>query len=207
MSRYRVKNGTLSAQDEGVDSVGNTNMASSVTPTLAVHHRCITPTAFGGVSRIRRPKRSRMLKPKTAAQDTPCNCAQVESRSPSLPTSVRICAVLSDALPAWTPCAWCLDALCMVLPPVTQQLVVAAAFSRVRKPGAVRMVRSLHAGCSLIERGPRGSSRAAGAREFASRRSRNLDSTLRRGFSAHVSVDCCATSALPALGATRAPSI
>ena len=44
MSRYRVKNGTPSAQDEGVDSVGNTNMASSVTPTLAVHHRCITAT-------------------------------------------------------------------------------------------------------------------------------------------------------------------
>jgi hypothetical protein len=71
MSRYRVKNGRLSAQDEGVDSVGNTNMASSVTPTLAVHHRCITATAFCGVSRIRRPKRSRMVKPKTAAQDTP----------------------------------------------------------------------------------------------------------------------------------------
>jgi hypothetical protein len=51
MSHHRVKN--LSTHDV-VDSGGNTNMASSVTPTLAVHHRCITTTAFGGALRNRR---------------------------------------------------------------------------------------------------------------------------------------------------------
>src|SRR5262249_7319886 len=41
------------------------------TATSAVHHRCITGTAFGAVWRNRRTRRNRLVEPKTGAEQEP----------------------------------------------------------------------------------------------------------------------------------------
>jgi hypothetical protein len=61
----------MGACDTTVSSTLGGTLTLLTTATRAVHHRCITATAFGDISRHRPSRRSRMDKPKLPATSAP----------------------------------------------------------------------------------------------------------------------------------------